>query len=93
MDQEKALLSPQTEEISTLDLGGRTFEDRQSAAAFSTLMGRAGLKEKVLQYELASPPSQQERHPLGLRDRTRPDIRTIPGGVASKFRIRPAENS
>jgi hypothetical protein len=91
IDQEKASAPSPPEEIPTLDVGGRTFEDRQSAATFSTLIGRGGLKGKVLEYVPPSPiPLQDGEQPAGLRDRTTLEDRSIPGGVASKFGIRSA---
>lgn len=93
VEQEGDSPPPPSEEIPTFDLGGRTFEDRQSAATFSTLIGRGGLKGKVLEYIPPSPlVSQDGRPPAGLRDRMDPEDRVIPGGVASKFGIRPIEN-
>lgn len=92
VEQEKATPSP-AEEVPTFDLGGRTFEDRQSSATFSTLMGRSGLKGKVLEHVPPSPAILQDgRQPARLRDRTTLEERFIPGGVASKFGIRPASS-
>jgi len=94
IEQEKTSAPSPSEEIPTFDLGGRTFEDRQSAAAFSTLIGRSGLKGRVLEHIPSSPVlSQDEGQPARLRDRTTLEDRLIPGGVASKFGIRPIEKS
>ncbi|MSS73987.1 MAG: hypothetical protein EXS64_21255 [Candidatus Latescibacteria bacterium] len=84
-EQEKAAPPSPSEEIPTFDLGGRTFEDRQSAAAFSTLVGRSGLKGKVLEHVPPSPVVLQDgRQPARLRDRTTLEERFIPGGGGIK---------
>jgi hypothetical protein len=94
VEQEKAAAPSPPEEIPTFDLGGRTFEDRQSAAAFSTLMGRSGLKGKVLEHVPPSPVVPQDGgQPARLRDRTTLEERFIPGGVASKFGIRTPQSA
>ncbi len=93
VDQEKTPAPASDDTVSTPDMGGRTFEDRQSAAAFSTLIGRGGLKGKVMEYVPPAPTSRQDLgQPARLRDRSAPEDRAVPGGVASKFGIRPIEN-
>ena len=74
------------------DMGGRTFEDRQSAEALSTLVGRGGLKGKVMDHVPPVPSLRREQDQASrLRDRLAVGDRTIPGGLASRFGIRPAE--
>lgn len=74
------------------DMGGRTFEDRQSAEALSTMVGRGGLKGKVMDHVPPVPSLRREHDQASrLRDRLAVGDRAIPGGLASKFGIRSAD--